>query len=698
MLHIIQFTCSLVVFYGIGRALGQALPDETLYTDNACYGSSANYSYFTASCSTNHAIAVSNVLGGAKPYTATSCPPEVEGNRTLNFSDCCVLSRGDCIEEFPEALKTYHDGCSGEQACTRGTSARRFSLTKCQEPLVNNTYTSYLELDYYCINKTTIGSTCTSVSMTTSGKALYLWNNGYPNTASADCNCSIEVNSSTAQINVTAMRTEFVGNSSIRFLDGVCDAKETILFSNVSTITNTFISTSNYLLMKYTRGQINDTARYWLRFKATNSSANLIVQCQPESKPVCTTTTSTTTATSTTTSTTTPSTTTSTTSTPSTTTSTTKTPSTTTIINTTTSSTTTTTASTVTILNTATTKEKASESVMIGIIIGVICLLILIVAIVIIIIYRRVIIPARNRRAAEEVNNRDEQSTEPSDYNKESMIEQGSLSGGKSSAPPAATLFTPRTQALSLMLTNSNGLGSNIHKKHKKKRRHHRDRQDNPQRIEHAGREEEENGMSYHASLPTFEIYNENGEGRGRKNKKKKRKEKKHSARADDVDDQDLEQDKEEMHMFESKVHPELQEEQEVNATKEEKKKKKKRKKRKKHIEEEEGKEMKHERTKTKRRHKHTEDGQGVQNGEEETFSEEKKEIYNDQYEEGMKRKHHKEEYGVLNEEVIREKITTKHIKHSEDSVPNDEDRERKRKKRKKKQRLQKEETEDGGE
>ncbi|KAL3866399.1 hypothetical protein ACJMK2_043700 [Sinanodonta woodiana] len=265
MLNNIQLTCVLVVFNGFSSSLGQTLPDETLYRDNACYGSNT-YSYFAANCSTNHAIAVSKVKGGAKPYT-TGCPPVINGTDNISFADCCVYSPGDCIEEFPGALKTYHDGCSGEQACKFGTGAIRYRFVNCQEPLVNNSFNSYMELDYYCINKTTIGSTCTSVSMTTSGKALYLWNNGYPNTSSADCICSIEVNSSTAQISVTAMRIEHFGNSSIRFLDGVYDAKEITLFSNVSTITNTFTSTSNYLLMKYIKGQINDTARYWLRFK-----------------------------------------------------------------------------------------------------------------------------------------------------------------------------------------------------------------------------------------------------------------------------------------------------------------------------------------------------------------------------------------------------------------------------------------------
>ncbi|KAK3611085.1 hypothetical protein CHS0354_030041 [Potamilus streckersoni] len=377
MFNNIHFTCMLVVFYGICSSLGQTLPDEPLYTDNACYGSSSG-SYFHSNCSTNHAIAVSKVMGGAKPYT-TGCPSVDDGNNPSNFSVCCMFSSGDCIEEFSGALKTYHDGCSGEEVCKLGTGATRYRFVNCQEPLVNNSFNSYMKLNYHCIDKATIGSTCTPVSMTTSSKALYLWNNGYPSTATAGCNCSIEINSSTARIEVMALRIELFGNSNncIRFLDGVCNTRETVLCSNQSAITVIYTSTSNYLLMEYRRGQINDSGRYWIRFKATNSSADLIVKCQPESKPVCTTTTSTTTTPSTTTSTTTMKTS--------------------TVTSTNTPKTNGTTLNTTGLVIPSTTaQEKPSMGVIIGVVVGVVCLILLIV--VIVIIYMRKIKPARDRK------------------------------------------------------------------------------------------------------------------------------------------------------------------------------------------------------------------------------------------------------------------------------------------------------------
>ncbi|KAK3605172.1 hypothetical protein CHS0354_012977 [Potamilus streckersoni] len=275
------------------RKKGQVLSDEILFQHHSCYGSNEDYSIVNASCSADTVIAVSTVQAGAK-LNNSSCPIAVDGNITVDFEYCCRITVDDCPVNVSTTI--WHALCSGNESCLASQAVSVPS--NCTSMFRSNT--SNMQLDYYCINITRIGSTCAHVTMTTADKALYLWNSGYSygvNT-DTDCVCSIQVESCDANIDVTAMRINLKDDNgtciqNITFSDSYGNPEMVIDCSKLYDITSLFTSRSNYLLMNLTSDRNNTLGKYWIRFKATEAKSNLQVDCNPAEQQISCTTTST---------------------------------------------------------------------------------------------------------------------------------------------------------------------------------------------------------------------------------------------------------------------------------------------------------------------------------------------------------------------------------------------------------------------
>ncbi|KAK3578834.1 hypothetical protein CHS0354_010185 [Potamilus streckersoni] len=290
---------SLTTF--LQNSTGQVLSDEILFQHHSCYGSNEDYSIVNASCSADTVIAVSTVQAGAK-LNNSSCPIAVDGNITVDFEYCCRITVDDCPVNVSTTI--WHALCSGNESCLASQAVSVPS--NCTSMFRSNT--SNMQLDYYCINITRIGSTCTHVTMTTADNALYLWNTGYSygvNT-DTDCVCSIQVESCDAHIDVTAMRIDLKDDNgtciqNITFSDSYGNPEMVIDCSKEYDITSLFRSTTNYLSMNFISARNNTLGKYWIRFKAAEAKSNLQVNCNPVEQQITCTTTSTTTTSSTTT-------------------------------------------------------------------------------------------------------------------------------------------------------------------------------------------------------------------------------------------------------------------------------------------------------------------------------------------------------------------------------------------------------------
>ncbi|KAL3882180.1 hypothetical protein ACJMK2_028548 [Sinanodonta woodiana] len=295
----------VILDFNVAFLISQDLMDEFLFQHNSCYGSNRDYSIVNANCSADNVIAVSRVQAGVK-FNNSSCPVVLHDNTTVDFENCCKIIADDCVINV--STTNWHALCSGNESCV---SAPAVSVPSNCTPMFRAN-TSNMQLDYYCINITRIGSTCTQVAMTTSENALYLWNAGYSTgvNADTDCVCSIQVESCDAHIEVTAMRIDLEDDNgtciqNITFSDSLGNPEMAIDCSKQYDISPLFTSKTNYISMNFVSDRNNTLGKYWIRFKATDAKSDLHVDCNPAEQHTSCRTTSTKTSSSTTTTTTT---------------------------------------------------------------------------------------------------------------------------------------------------------------------------------------------------------------------------------------------------------------------------------------------------------------------------------------------------------------------------------------------------------
>ncbi|KAK3578837.1 hypothetical protein CHS0354_010188 [Potamilus streckersoni] len=137
-------TGSIFHFYA-----AQIIPGTVDYRHWACVGNEGSYIHMDANCTSGQVIAVTAVEVGAKP-NELACPKTVNSSIIFDPDTCCQPNQtNDCIFSYP--ISTLRSFCSGQTQC-ESSLAESMSLndTSCNIT-VYGTKTSYMSLEYQCI-------------------------------------------------------------------------------------------------------------------------------------------------------------------------------------------------------------------------------------------------------------------------------------------------------------------------------------------------------------------------------------------------------------------------------------------------------------------------------------------------------------------------------------------------------------------
>lgn len=240
----------------IGQTL---LPEDNLQPKTVCAEENLG-----ASCNSGQEIIVQDVQYGTK--LSQTCGPSDKP------TGCCDYADTDCFLPYDGGI--VEATCSGRDVCNNVNIAQTDkSNCNASYPVLNH----YLTMTFSCVPNARIGHPSSSVSITETGKLLYVQNTDYPATirsTETSSTCSVETRSCSLTLNVYFVHFELADGG------GLCndtqhvfiedrDINRTYTCSNNTdyAINRAFTSSSNYLKIEFKNlAGVND-GYFWIAFE-----------------------------------------------------------------------------------------------------------------------------------------------------------------------------------------------------------------------------------------------------------------------------------------------------------------------------------------------------------------------------------------------------------------------------------------------